>query len=75
MGKPLEELFNKAYKDDKVIKEIIDVKARSLRKLPTALIKKSIVLSIGDLKIKSEQLYMKNRMYVLENKPLQLFLL
>ena len=75
MGKLLEELFNKAYKNNKIVKVIIDAKAHGLWKLPTALFKKGIVLSIGDLKIKSEQLYVKNRMYVSENKPLQLFLL
>ena len=75
MGKLLEELFEKAYKDNEVVKEIIDAKACGLRKLPTALTKKGIVLSMGDLKIKSEQLYVKNRMYVPENEALQLHLL
>ena len=75
MKKLLEDLFEKAYEDNKVVKEIIDTKARGLRKLPKALTKKGIVLSIGDLKIESERFYVKNRMYVPENKPLQLFLL
>ena len=70
--KSLQELFKKGYE---VIKEIIDAKARGLWKLPTALTKKGIRLSMGDLKIKSKQLYIKNRIYVPENKPLQLFLL
>ena len=74
-GKLLEELFEKTYEDNEMVKEIMDAKARGLQKLPTALTKKGIRLSIRDLKIKNEQLYMKNRMYVLENKPLQLFLL
>ena len=52
--KLLEELFEKIYKDDEVVKEIMDVKAYGLQKLPTALTKKGIVLSIEDLKIKSE---------------------
>ena len=69
-GKSLEELFDKVYKDNKVVKEIINVKARGFRKLLTALTKKGIVLSMRDLKIKSEQLYVKNRMYVPENKLL-----
>ena len=75
MRKSLKELFKKAYKDDEMVKEIMDAKARSLQKLPKALIKKDIVLSMGDLKIKSKRLYVKNRMYVPENEPLQLFLL
>ena len=58
-----------------MVKEIINVKARGLQKLPTVLNKKDIRLSIRDLKIKSKQLYVKNRMYVPENKSLQLFLL
>ena len=74
-GKSLEKLFEKAYKDDEVVKEIIDAKAYDLWKLPIALTKKDIVLSMGDLKIKSEQLYVKNKMYISENEALQLHLL
>ena len=70
MGKLLEKLFNKAYKDNKMVKENINAKIRGLQKLPTALTKKGIVLSMRDLKIKSKWFYMKNRMYVPENKPL-----
>ena len=71
----LEKLFKKAYKNNEVVKEIIDTKTHSLWKLLTALTKKSIVLSMRDLKIKSKQLYVKNRIYVLEYKLLQQFLL
>ena len=72
----MEELFDKAYKNNKVVKEIINAKARDLQKLPTALTKKGIVLSMGDLRIsKNRQLYVKNRMYILENEALQLHLL
>ena len=74
-GKSLEELFDKAYKDNKVVKKIINTKAHGLQKLLTALTKKSIVLLMRDLKTESEQFYMKNGMYIPENKPLQLFLL
>ena len=75
-GNLLEKLFDKAYKDDKVVKEIIDAKACGFWKLLTALTKKGVVLLIRDLKIgKNRCLYVKNRMYVLENKSLQLFLL
>ena len=75
LEKLLEELLEKAYKDNEMIKEIMDAKACGLWKLPTALTKKDIRLSMGDLKIESKQLYVKNKMYVPENKPLQLFLL
>ena len=74
-GKLLEELFDRPYKNNKVVKKIIDAKACDLQKLPTALIKKSIVLSMRDLKIKNKQLYVKNRMYIPENTTLQLHLL
>ena len=53
-GKLLEKLFKKVYKNNEVVKKIIDAKAHGLRKLPTALTKKSIVLSMGDLKIKNK---------------------
>ena len=69
--KLLKELFKKIYKDNEVVKEIIDTKVRSLWKLPTTLTKKGIVLLMGDLKIgKNGQLYVKNRMYIPENKAL-----
>ena len=74
-GKLLEKLFDKTYKDNNIVKDLMDTKTRDLRKLPTMLIKKSIVLSMEDLKIGNERLYVKNRMYVLENKALQLYLL
>lgn len=71
----MEKLFKKAYEDDKVVKNLINAKERGLQKLSTALIKKGIVLSIGDLKIKNRYLYVKNRIYVPENEALQLHLL
>ena len=71
--KLLEKLFKKAYKDN-VIKEIMNAKAYSFRKLPKALIKKDIILSMRDL-IKSKQFYVKNKIYVPENEVLQLYLL
>ena len=73
--KLLEELFKKVYEDNEVVKEIMDAKAHSLRELLTTLTKKGIKLSIRDLKIKSQQFYVKNRMYVPENEILQLHLL
>ena len=75
MKKLLEEMFEKAYKDNEVVKKIMNAKSHGLRKLPTALTKKGIVLSMGDLKIKNKQLYVKNKMYVPENEALQLHLL
>ena len=76
IGKSLEELFEKGYEDDEMVKEIMDAKAHDLWKLLTALTKKSIILSIGDLKIgENGQLYVKNKMYVPENEILQLYLL
>ena len=73
--KLLEGLFDKVYKDNKVVKKIIDAKAHGLQKIPIAPTKKDIILSMRDLKIKNKQLYVKNRMYISENKLLQLFLL
>ena len=69
--KLLEELFEKAYEDNGVVKEIINAKARGFWKLPTSLIKKDIRLSTRGLKIKSKQLYVKNKMYIPENEALQ----
>ena len=61
-GKLLEKLFKKAYKDNDVVKDLIDAKVRGFRKLSIVLTKKDIRLSMRDLKIKSKQLYVENRM-------------
>ncbi|MCJ1263595.1 hypothetical protein MMC22_003465 [Lobaria immixta] len=42
----------------------MDAKARGLRKLPTALTKKGVLLSMRDLKVENGRLYLKNSMYV-----------
>ena len=68
--KLLEKLFEKTYEDDEVVKEIIDVKAQSFQKLLITLTKKSIRLSMSNLKIEIKQLYVKNRMYIPENEAL-----
>lgn len=71
----LEKLLEDAYEMDKVVKEIVNAKKSGLWKLPQALVKKGIALSMGDLKIENKRLYIKNRMYVPDNKKLQLYLL
>ena len=74
-AKPLEELIEEAYEKDEVVQDIIAAKTRELRKLPSHLIKKGIKLAMGDLKVKDERLYVKERLYVPDHEPLQLCLL
>ena len=50
--KSLEKLFEKAYKDNKMVKEIIDAKAYGLWKLLTALIKKILYCQWETWKLK-----------------------
>lgn len=58
---------------------IINAKKKGLQKLSPDLAKQNIKLVMGDLTIKknnsSIRLYMKSRMYILNSKNLQLFLL
>ena len=68
--KSLKKLFKKAYKDNEMVKKIMDAKTHDLQKLLITLIKKVIILLMRDLKIKSEWLYVKNRIYVPENEIL-----
>ena len=74
-AKPLEELIEEVYEKDEVVQDIIAAKTRELRKLPSHLIKKGIKLAMGDLKVKDERLYVKDRLYVPDHEPLQLCLL
>ena len=74
----LEELLNRAYKNDKV-KDIIAAKRKGLWRLPANFTKQGIKLAMGDLTLEgnkdSTRLYVKNRMYVPNDKNLRLFLL
>ena len=76
----LEDLLNESYQNDKVANGIIAAKRAGLRKLPANLTtKQSIKLAMEDLTIKGNRsrtrLYVKRRMYIPNEKNLQLFLL
>ena len=76
----LENLLDKAYQDN-IVNSIIDAKRQGLRKLPADLTKQGIKLAMGDLTLRnnsrgeSVRLYVKDRMYILNDKSLKLFLL
>ena len=77
--KLLENLLQKAYKNDKVVNSIIAAKEQGLPKLSAKSAKQGIKLALRDLTVaiigNSKRLYVKNRMYVPNDKDLQLFLL
>ena len=63
-----------AYNKDELTKAIMAAKADGLRKLPPEVLKE-VKLSMGDLEIKSERLYVKGRLYIPDDKELQLHVL
>ena len=69
-----EELFANTYKNDKLIQAIIDAKIRGMRKLPRKILKQ-VKLSMGDLEVKNSRLYMQGKIYIPDNKNVQLYLL
>ena len=75
----LEDLLDKAYQSDEVVKSIIKAKQKDLQKLLADLTKQSIKLAIGDLTLRgsgrSTRLYVKSKIYVPNDQNLKLFLL
>ena len=74
-----EDLLDKACQNDKVLNSIIAAKRASLWKLPAKITKQGIKLAMGDLTLegsgRSTRLYVKGKMYVLNDENLKLFLL
>ena len=70
----LEELFANAYKNNKLVQAIIDTKIKSMRKLPRKILKQ-VKLSMGDLEIKNNKLYIRDKIYIPDDKNLRLYLL
>ena len=74
----LEDLLDKAYLDN-IANSIIDAKRQGLWRFPAKITKQSINLTMGDLTLggsgRSTRLYVKNKMYVPNDKDLKLFLL
>ena len=74
----LEKLLDRTYKNNKV-KNIIAAKRKGFQRLPANLIKQDIKLAMEDLTLEgsegSTELYVKDKMYVPNDKNLRLFLL
>ena len=74
----MEDLLDIAYQSNEV-KSIIAAKQAGLRKLPAKIAKQGIKLAMEDLTLegsgRSMKLYVKSKMYVLDDKNLKLFLL
>ena len=59
---------------NKLIQAIINVKMKKLRKLLSKILKQ-VKLAIKDLEVKNNKLYIRDQIYVPNNKKLQLYLL
>ena len=70
----VEELFKNTYKNNKLVQAIIDAKIKSMRKLPCKILKQ-VKLSMGDLEVKNSRLYVWGKIFVPDDKNLQLYLL
>lgn len=62
------------YKNDELLQAIIDAKVKDLRKLTSEILRKN-KLSMGNLKVKANRFYIKNKLYIPHNEELQLYLL
>ena len=77
----LENLLDKTNQNNKILNSIIAGKQASLQKLAAELIKQGIKLAMRDLTLKdigqgdSTRLYVKDKMYVPNDKKIRLFLL
>jgi reverse transcriptase-like protein/integrase-like protein len=68
----LDELLEDAYSQDQVVQDIIAAKARGLRKLPQHILAKGIKLSMADLTVRDDRLWLGQRLYVPEHCALRL---
>ena len=69
-----EERITRAYKRDELVQAIMMAKVDGLQKLPGEILKK-IKLSIGDLRVNRYKLYIKKRLYILDNNELKVYIL
>ena len=68
----LESLIEKGYEKDEVTQDILAAKKKGLRRLPQHIMAKGIKLAMGDLDIHDNQLWISDRLYVPDYKPLRL---
>ena len=69
-----EEQMACAYKRDELVQAIITAKVDGLRKLPGKILKK-IKLLIGDFRVDRDKLYVKRRLYILDDNELKVCIL
>ena len=72
--KSFKKLFANIYKNNKLVQATIDVKVRDMRKLPRKILKQ-VKLSIENLEVKNNRLYVQGNIYIPDNKNLRLYLL
>ena len=68
-GEFLENLLANVYKKDKLVQVIINAKVKKVAKLPSEILKQA-KLAMGNLKVKNNRLYVKDNIYVPDNKKL-----
>jgi hypothetical protein len=67
----LDTAFAAAYEKDQVVQDIMTAKRKGLRRLPRHLLAKGIRLSMGELEIRDERLWVSGRLFVPEDNDLR----
>ena len=70
----LKNLFPNAYEKNKLVQAIINTKVKRLQKLPLKILKQ-VKLAMRDLEVNNNRLYVRDKIYIPNNKKLQLHLL
>jgi transposase InsO family protein len=71
----LEQLLQEAYDADELVQDLIAAKNQGLRRLPQHIMNRGIKLSMGDLAVRENRLWINNRLFIPDNKPLRLRLM
>lgn len=63
--------IRQAYPDDEVLQRIMEAKRTGLRRIPVDLTREGVRLELGDCEISDELFWVKDRLYVPDDEPLQ----
>jgi transposase InsO family protein len=68
----LDPLITEAYENDEIVKRLIAAKEQGLRRLPREIMDQGIRLAMGDLGVRGERLWVREKLYIPDHKPLRL---
>jgi hypothetical protein len=65
----LDSLITEAYNNDRIANQLIAAKRQGLRLLPQNIINQRIKLTTGDLEEKGDRLWVRDRLYIPDDRP------